>query len=125
MNTQSILTDNSQWVEAYPTGYINIQSDKLNDFKPDVLKYNYTIESTRAILKQGDNSKIDMPKLRSQEKKIKPTKALTYEGFSGDNLKFSNEETFFLPTNMASHMNPIWIIISFLISFMIIYFLAK
>ena len=125
MNTQSILPNNSQWVEAYPTGYINIQSDKLKDFKPEVLKYNYTIESTLDILKQGDNSKIDMPKLSSQEKKLKPTKALTYEGFSGENLNFPHEETFFLPTNMASHMNPIWVIIAFLIAVWIIYFLAK
>lgn len=125
MNIQPILTNNSQWVEAYPTGYINIHSNKLKDFKPDVLKYNYTIDSTHAILKQGDNSKIEMPQLSSQEKKLKPTKALTYEGFSGNNLYFQHKETFSLPTNMVSHINPIWVIIAFLIAIWIIYFLAK
>jgi len=124
MDTQSVLTNNSQWVEAYPSGYVNIQSKTIKNFKPDVLKYNYTMESSHAILKQGDNSKIEMPKLSSTEKKLKPTKALTYEGFAGE-LKIPHEETFFLPINMTSHMNPIWVILAFLIAVWIIYFLAK
>jgi len=126
MNTQSPLTKSSLplWVESYPKGYINMKTEKTsNKFKPNVLKYKYAMDSAKEILKQGDNSKIKMPRISSKETKMPTTKPLSYENFVNNNV--FPEEKFFLPTNMASHMEPIWVLIAFLLAIWIIYFVAK
>ena len=51
---------------------------------------------------------------------MKPTKALTYENFG---VYLEDEQ--FIPVNMSSHMDPMWVIVTFLLAIWIIYFLAK
>lgn len=105
------LPSNSQWVEHYP-GIIT-SDRKLSDFKPLMLETSYSITESRKIMENGDNVEKD-------ENIKKPTIALTYEDFTNNILKEN-----FLSPNMTSHMNPIWIIIIFLIAIYIIFFLAK
>ena len=119
MDTQSVLTKSSLplWVENYPTGYINMKNQNITKFKPDILKYNYAAETTRQLIKSGNNLGIQIPSIMTK-KKFKTT-ALNFENFSqpGD-----FKERFILP---QSYVNPIWIIIIFLISIWVIYFLSK
>lgn len=104
------LPSNSQWVEHY---HGSITPDrKLSDFKPLKLETSYSIAESRKIIENGDNVEKD-------ENIKKPTIALTYEDFTNNILKEN------LDPNMTSHMNPIWIIIIFLIAIYIIFFLAK
>ena len=121
MNTQSTLTKTSQWVENYPMGYINMKK-KVSGFKPSMLRHTGAMQSSKKILKQGDNTKTKEPRVSDKEKIMKPTTALTYESFTNDIFP-ENEQ--FLSVNMSSHMNPIWVIIAFLLAIWIIYFLAK
>ena len=104
------LPGNSQWVENYP-GIIT-SDRKLTDFEPLMLETSYSIAKSRKIMENGDNFEKD-------EKIKNPTVALTYEYFTNNLLKEN------LSPNMTSHMNPIWIIIIFLIAIYIIFFLAK
>jgi hypothetical protein len=124
MDTQSPLTQSSLplWVESYPNGVINMKHQNISKFKPDVLKYKYSIESAKKILKQGDNSKTKMPRISSKQTTLKQTTPLSYESFAVNPYP---EENFLLPTNMASHMDPIWVLIIFLLAIWIIYFIAK
>ena len=116
MNTQTPLTTISQWVENYPTGYINMKDRKKTTFKQTLLSHTASVNNSKEILKQGDNTKIKEISISNKEKVMKPTTALTYENFSTEN---------FYDINMSSHMNPIWVIVIFLLSIWIIYYLAK
>ena len=104
------LPSNSQWVENYP-GIIT-SDRKLLDFEPLMLETSYSIEKSRKIMENGDN-------IEKDNNIKKQTVALTYEDFTNNILKEN------LSPNMTSHMNPIWIIIIFLIAIYIIFFLAK
>ena len=95
------LPGNSQWVENYP-GIIT-SDRKLLDFEPLMLETTYSIAKSRKIMENGDN-------IEKDNNIKKPTVALTYEDFTNNILKEN------LSPNMTSHMNPIWIIIIFLIS---------
>lgn len=116
MENQSLLTKSSLpiWVESYPTGYINMKDQKISDFKTNILKYDYATETTKQIIKNGNNSDISIPSF--PKKKIKKTTPLNYENFA-QQKKISEE---FL---MQSHINPIWVIFSFLI--LILLFFSK
>lgn len=105
------LPSNSEWVENYP-GIIT-SDRKLLDFEPLMLETTYSIKKSRKIMENGDN-------IEKDNNIKKPTVALTYEDFTNNILKEN-----FLSPNMTSHMNPIWIIIIFLIAIYIIFFLAK
>ena len=127
MENQTPLTKSSLplWVESYPTGYINMKNQEVAKFKPDVLKYDYAAETTKKIIKSGNNLGIKIPS--PMTKRIIKTKPLNYENFSNELDKINDifvdhKELFILPRN---HVNPIWIIISFLIFIWIIYFLSK
>ena len=126
MDTQSPLMKSSLplWVESYPKGYINMKNEKISKFKPNILKYKYAMDTTKEILKRGDNSKIKMPHISRKETTLPQTKAISYESFIVTNENIFPEEKFFLP-NMASHMQPIWVLIVFLLAIWIIYFVAK
>jgi len=104
------LPINSQWVENYP-GIIT-SDRKLLDFEPLMLETTCSIKKSKKIMENGDN-------IEKDEKIENPTVALTYEDFTNNILKEN------LSPNMTSHMNPIWIIIIFLIAIYIIFFLAK
>lgn len=71
----SNLTRNSQWVESYPTGFINLENHKISNFKPTVLKYDYALQTSKQILEQGNNLKKDKSKIFNK------SKPLTYETF--------------------------------------------
>ena len=118
MNTDSTLTKTSQWVENYPTGYIT-KKKKVSTFIPSMLKHTESIQSSMEILKKGDNTKTKEPGV--SDKVMKPITALTYESFTHN---FLEGEQFF-PVNMSSHMDPIWVIIAFLLAIWIIYFIDK
>lgn len=105
------LPSNSEWVENYP-GIIT-SDRKLLDFEPLMLETTYSIKKSRKIMENGDN-------IEKDNNIKKPTVALTCEDFTNNILKEN-----FLSPNMTSHMNPIWIIIIFLIAIYIIFFLAK
>lgn len=113
------LPSNSEWVENYP-GIIT-SDRKLLDFEPLMLETTYSIKKSRKIMENGDNIEKDNNIKKPTVALIKkPTVALTYEDFTNNILKEN-----FLSPNMTSHMNPIWIIIIFLIAIYIIFFLAK
>lgn len=120
MDTQSTLTKTSQWVENYPTGYISMKDRKISKFKPALSKHASSMKNSKEILKQGDNTKTKELRVSDKEKIMKPTKALTYENFG---VYLEDEQ--FIPVNMSSHMDPIWVIVTFLLAIWIIYFLAK
>ena len=85
MNTQSPLTLSSLplWVESYPTGYINMKTKNISTYKPDILKYQYAIDTSKQIMNTGDNSTIKMPQISSKEVTLKQTTPLEYEEFVG------------------------------------------
>ena len=107
MENQTPLTKSSfpLWVENYPTGYINMKNQKVKKFKPDVLKYDYAVETTKQIIKSGNNLGIKIPS--SMIKRVIKTKPLNYENFSNHpNENFSNElnskELFILPRILSA-----------------------
>ena len=122
MDTQSSLTTTSQWVENYPTGYISMKNRKISTFKPALSNHANSIKNSKEILKYGDNTKTKEPRVSDKEKNMKPTKALTYENFIN---VMHLEDNQFIPVNMSSHMNPLWVMIACLIAIWIIYFFAK
>jgi len=118
MENQSPLTKSSLpvWVESYPMGYINMKDQGISKFKPHLLKYDYATETTRQIIKNGNNSNITIPSFTT--KKIVKTTPLNFENFTLEN-QFSEN---FL---MQSHMDPIWVIVTFLISFLILFYSTR
>ena len=127
MNTQSPLTLSSLplWLESYQTGYINMKTKNISTYKPDILKYQYAIDTSKQIMNTGDNSTIKMPQISSKEVTLKQTTPLEYEEFVGYQYTDIPKEKFLLPLNMTSHTNPIWVLIIFLIAIWIIFFLAQ
>ena len=124
MKSSSPLTTSSLplWVESYPTGYIDMKTQNISTFKKDVLKYHEAISSAYEIINNGDNSKIKMPKISNKVKKLKAATILSqYEEF--DN--FIQEESFLFNTNTYSHINPIWVLMAFLLMIWIIFLFAK
>lgn len=95
MNTQTSLTQKSQWVEKYPTGYINFNK-KNNTFKKSLLKNTVSIQNSIKMLENGDNVEEGVVE--------EDTIALTYENFS--NKK----------EHLYSHIHSLWVIILILLS---------
>ena len=117
----------SSWTEDYKTGIINMKNEKTKKYKSEKLLYPTALDSIVAITNQGDNSKVKMPLVNPDENKLKKSTILYgIEDFSDIMEEFIdigqqiNMETF-----TYGHLNPIWIILFFLISVWIIYFLAK
>ncbi len=86
----SNLTRNPQWVESYPTGFVNLENHKISQFKPTILKYDYALQSSKQILEHGNNLKMNTSSLFSKTK----TEPLTYETFGcqvQNNLNSNNK----------------------------------
>ena len=119
MNKQSKLKKSPLplWVENYPTGYINMKTNEISTYKPNILKYNYIIETTNQII-NGSNMLDD--------KELKPIKPILfeYEGFICKNKLNISRENFLLPFNITSHRNPVWVLYIVLMAIWIIFSIA-
>jgi hypothetical protein len=89
------------WTEYYPTGYINLNQEHL----PLVTK-----EKSASIAAEGDIYDI-----------IKTGGNLTEEKKEEIIETYSNEEEFIA----SGHSNPIWVLISFLITIWLIFLIAQ
>ena len=111
------------WVEKYPMGKINMKTQETSKFKKDILEYTHATNIARTIIMDGNNSSVKETLVNNNVKKLPKTEVL-YEEF-GDNNSNIPIENFDLLINMKSHMNPIWVLIIFLIAIWIIYFIAN
>ena len=111
------------WVEKYPMGKINMKTQETSKFKKDILEYTHATNIARKIIMDGNNSSVKETLVNNNLKKLPKTEVL-YEEFR-DNNTIIPTENFNLPINMESHMNPIWVLIIFLIAIWIIYFIAN
>jgi hypothetical protein len=111
------------WVEKYPMGKINMKTQEPSKFKKDILEYTHATNVARTIIADGNNSSIKGMSINNKVKKLPKTEVL-YEQFTGNKNNIPIEK-FILSPNMQSHMNPIWVLIIFLIAIWIIYFIAN
>jgi hypothetical protein len=112
------------WVEKYPMGKINMKTQETSKFKKDQLEYTHSTNIAHTIMKDGNNSSIKLPLISNQVKKLPKTEVL-YENFTNNKKSYISSEKFGLPLNMESHINPVWVLIIFLIAIWIIYFIAN
>jgi hypothetical protein len=85
------------WVEKYQTGNINMKTKKTSTFVPNVSN---KLPDTKSILYDFENF--------SNKETLYP-----------DTLNILNKK-FIIPSNMKSHMNPLWVLVIFLIFIWII-----
>ena len=113
-----------KWVKKYPMGKINMKTQETSKFKKDQLEYTHATNIVRTIMTDGNNSSINPPAISNKVKKLPKTEVL-YEQFISNKKSYTPNERFDLPPNMESHMNPVWVLIIFLIAIWIIYFIAN
>jgi hypothetical protein len=72
-----------EWVSHYPQGRVPLNSMEWPppNFKIQMPQYNYTLETTNAMLNVANNVGMPQPPILGKTNRLKKTKALAFERF--------------------------------------------